>query len=150
MAKKAASPKAKAKELESNNDDPKPAIEGPTQVDDGEEKENRKRKAEESDEEDEPNDQEEEDEEDGKPAAVPPKTDIDLTQPIKRARTAYFIFSDEKRAEIQAKVCGSSVEFPFFPNFKIAIPCLTHNHYYMNANQLNSTRGKESLPSHGN
>jgi len=29
---------------------------------------------------------------------------MDLTKPIKRARTAYFIFSDERRAEIQAKV----------------------------------------------
>jgi hypothetical protein len=37
------------------------------------------------------------DDSDGKPS-------IDLTKPIKKARTAYFIFSDERRAEIQAKV----------------------------------------------
>ena len=42
-------------------------------------------------------------EEDGKPAAAA-SLDIDLTKPIRRARTPYFIFSDENRAAIQAKV----------------------------------------------
>jgi hypothetical protein len=52
----------------------------------------------------------ENDEEDSQQDAAPPsansvdKLAIDLTKPIKKARTAYFIFSDERRAEIQAKV----------------------------------------------
>lgn len=35
-------------------------------------------------------------------------------KPIKRARTGYFIFADEKRAEIQAKVCGN-LNFMYLP-----------------------------------
>lgn len=41
---------------------------------------------------------------DSKPKAQEASAPFDLSQPIKRARTAYFIFSDEHRAEIQAKV----------------------------------------------
>jgi hypothetical protein len=37
-------------------------------------------------------------------AALPPR-------PVKRARTAYFIFADEMRAKIQAEVSGFSQTF---------------------------------------
>ena len=86
------------------------------------------------------------DNEDGKPAA---KLDIDLTKPIKKARTAYFIFGDEKRAEIQAKVS----KFWFF-----GITGIFMNIYIIIAQRVpdcqfstyNSTKVKEWLPWHEN
>lgn len=44
-----------------------------------------------------------------KSAPAPEKPEIDLTMPIKKARTAYFIFSDEHRDEIKAKHKGEGV-----------------------------------------
>ncbi|CAB9521519.1 HMG (high mobility group) box [Seminavis robusta] len=54
---------------------------------------------------------ENDDEEDAKPAAKPTAETpaIDLTRPIKKARSAYFIFGDERRPEIQAKHKGEGV-----------------------------------------
>jgi hypothetical protein len=47
------------------------------------------------------------DSKDGKENYEPVEEESTLPQkPIKRARTGYFIFADEKRAEIQAKVCA--------------------------------------------
>ena len=51
-------------------------------------------------------------EDDAKPAAkkiteLPP--DFDLTQPIKKARTAYFIFMEARRPEVQEKLKGEGV-----------------------------------------
>lgn len=52
------------------------------------------------------------DEEDSKPSPkkiteLPP--DFDLTQPIKKARTAYFIFMEARRPEVQEKLKGEGV-----------------------------------------
>ena len=44
------------------------------------------------------------DNKDSNPTATAAKLDIDLTKPLKKARTPYFIFSDDNRAAIQAKV----------------------------------------------
>lgn len=65
-----------------------------------------------ADDEEAPVNEEDKDEDDSKPAAkklieLPP--DFDLTQPIKKARTAYFIFMDERRPEVQAKFKGEGV-----------------------------------------
>jgi len=57
-------------------------------------------------------DNDDEDEEHSKPAAKEKAelpSDIDLTQPIKKARTAYFIFMEERRPEVQAKFKGEGV-----------------------------------------
>jgi len=49
------------------------------------------------------NNNEEEDDGDEKPAAVE-ATKIDIQRPVKRARSAYFVFADERRAEVQKQV----------------------------------------------
>ena len=41
------------------------------------------------------------------------------TKPIKRARTGYFIFADEKRAQVQAQVCIWCFEIDIFPNLHV-------------------------------
>lgn len=76
-----------------------------------------------------------ENEDDGKPKATKPP--IDLTKPIKRARTAYFIFSDERRAEIQAKVSSSReiLNHVFVPRFV----CWQWSHPYTSFIMLAST-----------
>lgn len=134
MAKKAASPKtAKAKDSKANEENNDKELKSPSKAtNDSIKKEdspvsspNKKRKAESLEGEDQtvnthndeepatvegegettPNDVQNNNElDDGKPAAAEIKLEIDLTKPIKRARTAYFIFSDENRAEVQAKV----------------------------------------------
>jgi hypothetical protein len=38
------------------------------------------------------------------PPPPPPPVLVDITKPVKRARTAYFIFADDKRSEVQDKV----------------------------------------------
>jgi hypothetical protein len=38
------------------------------------------------------------------PPPPPPVAVVDITKPVKRARTAYFIFADDKRSEVQDKV----------------------------------------------
>jgi hypothetical protein len=38
------------------------------------------------------------------PPPAPPAVLVDITKPVKRARTAYFIFADDKRSEVQDKV----------------------------------------------
>jgi hypothetical protein len=47
------------------------------------------------------------------PPPAPPVV-VDITKPVKRARTAYFIFTDDKRSEVQDKVSRFMVLAAFF------------------------------------
>lgn len=68
-----------------------------------------------------------------------------LCRPIQKARTAYFIFADEKRAEIAARVSTNSLACHFLHRTSWSLS-LTHVsfHYYYYC----STREKEWVPSH--
>jgi hypothetical protein len=74
--------------------------------------------------------------------APPPR----LCRPIQKARTAYFIFADEKRAEIAARVSTNSLACHFLHGTSWSL-LLTHVscHYYYD---YCSTREKEWVPSH--
>jgi len=58
------------------------------------------------------------------------------SRPVKRARTAYFIFADEKRAELQKQVCDHRV------CYKRIFICRNASNNQPNC----STKGKGSLP----
>jgi hypothetical protein len=72
--------------------------------------------------------------------APPPR----LCRPIQKARTAYFIFADEKRAEIAARVSTNSLACHFLhgTSWSLSLTHVSFCYYYC------STREKEWVPSH--
>lgn len=65
------------------------------------------------------------------------KPSIDIHRPVKRARTAYFIFADEKRSEVQLEVSTGVLDATH--------PCLVHGSTSLSHNCIHHHR-KTAVP----
>jgi hypothetical protein len=74
------------------------------------------------------------DNEDEKECSSETVTMSQIQKPIKRARTAYFIFADEKRAEVQSQVRSIIRELKLLWNEKSQL--ILHNFIHANDYQL--------------